>query len=1482
MRALNAPRAWVLSILSAIVPTAAGAQAPVTIEYDVASDYVVAPDRYLIDVGVVPSVARRVPTEAPVGNGQDGDLTTTQNGQVINLYRRLTADAASGATVVQVFDATAFAANDLVMIVQMQGYPAASGDGTPIADTNGVGLFELARVASTTAGSLTLQAGLHNAFRASGNNRAQVVFVPEYRRVIVAAGTSLVPERPWDGTVGGIVAFAASGGTTVSGLIDVSGRGFRGGSANLIPSAVCSLTTLDTLGTSGRKGEGIDGRSFTLFGRGNYANAGGGGNPHNAGGGGGGNAGAGGLGGFQWTGCGAEPNVRGLGGAAITAPLADHIFFGGGGGGGQQNDGAATAGGTGGGSVLILTTAIAGLGTIDASGGGVAPTIGSDGAGGGGAGGTIHILSRTLPSGRLSLLARGGRGGDVDNPVSTGPGGGGGGGRIFVSSGFGTASTVTTPGDSGLNTNGSGSFGSTQGSTGGDDEGGYVQLAASVSGLACLASFAETPGPSHTGSLRYLVSRTGGATWEYFNGVAWVSGARRANAMDAATLTARIDSFLPIPSFNLRVYLLGTAAQTPAIDRAVLTQCLCGDGIISPGEVCDDGNGASGDGCSSSCTLETGWSCAGEPTVCTPICGDTLLRGAEQCDDGNTVTEVCTYGLMSCTVCSSTCRLVAGATSFCGDNRSDPPNGEQCDDGNRITESCTYGQQSCVVCDADCLSVPGATSFCGDSRTDATNGETCDDGNRVTERCPYGQQSCTVCGSTCRLVAGPTSYCGDRRTDATNGEQCDDGNTVTEACAYGQQSCTICNATCRNAAGATSFCGDSEVDAANGESCDDGNGAGGDGCDPSCQVENDSDGDGIPNANDPNPFDPDSDDDGLCDGNGTVVGVCAPGEDINQNLDARDDDTDGDGTADFIDPDDDQDAIPTRTEVTDEATHGTDVDSDLTPNHRDTDSDGDGAPDLTEGTGDVDGDDLPNYVDPDDADGPLVDPDQDGLTNAEEATAGTDPRDSDTDGDGILDGEEVSAGADGFTTDPRDADSDDDGLSDGEETALGADGFSTDPTLTDSDADGLGDGQEVGTSSTATVAGGTSDGSGVPFAGTSTTFVGDADPSTKTDPTAADTDQGGVADGLEDANQNGRVDTGERDPNDPFDDFPPLCGNGQIDTGEGCDDMNRNDSDGCSSGCAVEEGWTCTGTPSACTPVGDDPDQDGLSNDEEATAGTDPLDADTDDDGLLDGPEVTGGTRPLDADSDDDGLSDGEERQAGADGFITDPLDADSDNDGLGDGLEVGATAGVPGGRSDSQGIVYEGTAEGVPLDVDTSTTTNPTHADTDGGGAPDGLEDTDHNGRVDEGERDPNDPSDDILVTCGNGRLDEGEACDDGGRDAGDGCNPACAVEPGYHCTGEPSQCEPDITMRDGDGDGIPDGTDNCGSVPNPDQADLDGDGIGDRCDSDADGDGFPDSARLGGGGCNCRSSGRAADSADLALLALMLIGLTFRKRRR
>src|SRR6185369_8164394 len=60
----------------------------------------------------------------------------------------------------------------------------------------------------------------------------------------------------------------------------------------------------------------------------------------------------------------------------------------------------------------------------------------------------------------------------------------------------------------------------------------------------------------------------------------------------------------------------------------------CGDDIVAPSEPCDDGNATSGDGCSATCTIETGFQCTGAPSACTSRCGDGMVASNELCDDG--------------------------------------------------------------------------------------------------------------------------------------------------------------------------------------------------------------------------------------------------------------------------------------------------------------------------------------------------------------------------------------------------------------------------------------------------------------------------------------------------------------------------------------------------------------------------------------------------------------------------------------------------------------------------------------------------------------------------------------------------------------------------------------------------------------------------------------------------------------------------------
>ena len=49
----------------------------------------------------------------------------------------------------------------------------------------------------------------------------------------------------------------------------------------------------------------------------------------------------------------------------------------------------------------------------------------------------------------------------------------------------------------------------------------------------------------------------------------------------------------------------------------------CGDGTVDEGEQCDDNDDRSRDGCSSSCEIEAGYACVGEPSVCTAAAEDT-------------------------------------------------------------------------------------------------------------------------------------------------------------------------------------------------------------------------------------------------------------------------------------------------------------------------------------------------------------------------------------------------------------------------------------------------------------------------------------------------------------------------------------------------------------------------------------------------------------------------------------------------------------------------------------------------------------------------------------------------------------------------------------------------------------------------------------------------------------------------------------------
>ena len=640
--------------------------------------------------------------------------------------------------------------------------------------------------------------------------------------------------------------------------------------------------------------------------------------------------------------------------------------------------------------------------------------------------------------------------------------------------------------------------------------------------------------------------------------------------------------------------------------------------------------------------------------------------------------------------------------------------------------------------------------------------------------------------------------------------------------------------------------------------------------------ETDTDGDGDIDA-----LDPDADNDGIPDAveiapldNGEPRDTDGDGTPDYRDIDSDGDgqldvdegtvDLDQDGKPDYRDTDDDDDGILTRTEgvpfdpdannPTDGERFGDDVDGDGIPNRLDSDSDGDGTDDETEGTGDSDGDGIPDYLDALD-DGPTGDPDGDGLTNAQEATIGTNPLNPDSDGDGLDDGTEV-----GNPADPTNSDGDDriDALDDDDDN----DGLLTIDELADELA--LGEsGDDDGISAHLDL---DSDGDTIPD-----TREGRGDVDGDGIPNYLDPDSDG--DGIDDETEGEGDDDGDGIPNflDPVD-------------GGGPDD---------------------------------DDDNDGLTNAEEATLGTNPRNPDSDGDGLTDGEEVGGNVasprntdgdgkidaldddddndglltrleredsllpavgdddpdgdnRPswLDLDSDGDGLSDRLEGRGDVDGDgIPNYLDLDSDGDGNNDEDEgAGDTDddGTPNflDPDDTDGPDADADADGLTNLEEAIIGTNPNDDDSDDDGLLDAEEvddtsnprDTDGDGIVDalddddDGDGIPTrtEREDSALPAVNNNDVDDdgipnwldldsdGDGVSDReeGRDDGDGDGVPAYLDDN----------EPNAPNNDGDNDGVDDDDDNCPDVANADQADSDGDGIGDVCDDDRDGDGVDD----------------------------------------
>jgi len=233
----------------------------------------------------------------------------------------------------------------------------------------------------------------------------------------------------------------------------------------------------------------------------------------------------------------------------------------------------------------------------------------------------------------------------------------------------------------------------------------------------------------------------GGGSGSFHNSLSGLSSSTwriGQNSIGGDTFKGDIDELTVIPRI----------LSSSEIQSHIQASSVCPNGLLNVGEQCDDNDFDNFDGCSTACTIESGWTCTSSGSslsVCTTTCGDGVLAGSETCDDSDTdpgdgCSATCTIETgFHCTGTPSTCAL------WCGDGIIQQEFGiyEGCDDaGIEPGDGCS------ATCSLEsgwyCSGTPSVCSLsCGNGLIEF--GEQCDDA---------GQTPGDGCSATCTEESG--------------------------------------------------------------------------------------------------------------------------------------------------------------------------------------------------------------------------------------------------------------------------------------------------------------------------------------------------------------------------------------------------------------------------------------------------------------------------------------------------------------------------------------------------------------------------------------------------------------------------------------------------------------------------------------------------------------------------------------------------------